>query len=243
MPVIVRPARWDSHGDTYFKQAVFHEVGQLTAFLTERIDAGADVVVQEYLDAEPTQIVFAIVAQSSTGQILSMAAGRKRATSDPSGGVLAWGEAWMDQDVIDAAREFASAAQFAGAGGIEFIRSGETLWFIEFNPRLEAIHFLSDLAGVPHVSAVAADFLGLPAENDRAPSQQPAAVWMETAWLSRSAAASRRLLRRHFREFQGHERRSMAIWDPADPRPAVTYLTSLVRRRWEGLRRSRGGRA
>mgnify|MGYP001058402534 FL=1 len=194
--------------------------------------------MQEFLDVEADSIEFAIVGTTPAGEIESLTTGRKRASSSDRGGVLAWGEAAWLPDVAEACRAFIAESGFTGVGGIEFIRHSGRLWFVEFNPRLEAIHFLSDLAGVPHLWPHVAGLAGLEMANRKPPAQRPAAIWMETAWLDRviNHPPSIRTAVSQCRQYRRFPERASAIFDPVDPRPAAAYLSILGSR---GLRRIR----
>jgi predicted ATP-grasp superfamily ATP-dependent carboligase len=230
LPVIVRPSGWESLGASYFKQAVFWDHPSLHDFLIDRLDQGAIMIVQEFVRVPPDAIEFAIVACALSGDVLSLVTGRKRATSDADGGVLAWGEATPLPDVSAACEAFVQASGFQGAGGLEVIRWQGKLWFVEFNPRAEAIHFLSDLAGAPNIWAVVASRLGLPIHVGE--EQRSAAIWVEAAWLSSPHSAKRRLadIRIAYRQFRNHSNRAMAIASAKDPGPALAYAWSLLRR-------------
>ena len=238
MPLIVRPTSWSTHGDAYFKQAILQDPDNATRFLRSQLSEAAELVLQEFLDVEADSIEFAIVGTTPAGEIESLTTGRKMASSSDRGGVLAWGEAVWLPDVAEACRAFIADSGFTGVGGIEFIRHSGRLWFVEFNPRLEAIHFLSDLAGVPHLWPHVAGLAGLEMANRKPPAQRPAAIWMETAWLDRviNHPPSIRTAVSHYRQYRRFPERASAIFDPVDPRPAAAYLSMLGSR---GLRRIR----
>lgn len=238
IPLIVRPTSWSTHGDAYFKQAIFRDPEDGTRFLRSHLGEAAQLVVQEFLDVEADSIEFAIVGTTPGGQIESLTTGRKRASSSARGGVLAWGEAAWLPDVSEACRAFIAESRFTGVGGIEFIRHRGRLWFVEFNPRLEAIHFLSDVAGVPHLWPHVAGLAGVELDGPRPPTQRPAAIWMETAWLDRviNHPSSIKTAVSQCRQYRRLPERASAILDPKDLRPAAAYLSILGSR---GLRRIR----
>lgn len=235
LPIIVRPTAWSTTGDDRFKIAVVHDRERLAERLERSLAGGAHLIVQEYLEAPDDAVEFAMVWRSLDGTATEVCTGRKRRQASPDGGVMAWGETVELPDVRAAVLAFADAARFAGLGGIEVIRQGDRLRFIEFNPRLEAIHHLATAAGV--------DLVGIAYEEaalgqlPRLPSAQArAAAWSGTAWLERIRAergAWRTMLadRRAFRRF---EHRSTALWSPSDPAPGLASAARVVR---AGLRR------
>lgn len=241
MPLIVRPTSWSTHGDAYFKQAIFRDPDDATTFLRSHLNEGAELVVQRFLDVEADSIEFAIVGTTSQGEIQSLTTGRKRASSSDRGGVLAWGQAAWLPDTAHACRAFIAEAWFTGVGGIEFIRHQGRLWFVEFNPRLEAIHFLSDVAGVPHLWPHVAGLAGLRLADPKPPTQRPAAIWMETAWLDRviDQPKSIRTAVVQWRQYRRFPERASAIFDPTDLRPGVAYLSELGSRGFRRLRSQR----
>ena len=127
------------------------------------------VTVTRDVDAPDQAVELALVWRSRDGATTAVCTGRKRRQASPDGGVMVWGEAAELPDVRDAALRFLDVSGFRGVGGIELIRAGGRLWFIEFNPRLEAIHFLAARAGV---DLVALDYREqLPLIGERAPDE------------------------------------------------------------------------
>ncbi|MCB1257959.1 MAG: ATP-grasp domain-containing protein [Microthrixaceae bacterium] len=235
LPVVVRPTRWSSTGEDYFKVKLCHTEDQLQSVMTDAIGTGAELIVQSYINAPDEAVEFAISWRSNDRSTTASCTGRKRRQSGLEGGVMAWGETVDLPDVATGAVQFLDESGFTGLGGIEFIRSDGHLWFIEFNPRLEAIHFLATAAGVDTV---------LMEYNNRArgsvppviPVQSPAAGWVGSAWLNRlnHRPGDWRVALTDRRAFARAQRRIKAVMDPRDPLPAAMVLARLVSR---GLRR------
>jgi len=138
-------------------------------------------------------------------------------------------------DVRAAATRFLDAAGHTGPGGVEFIRKDDGLWFIEFNPRLEAIHFLAAAAGMNFVQTSYLDAIGEP--SGAAMSQTDALGWVGTAWIQRVRDNPRELrtwVRDSWAFRTGHVHRS-ALWSFRDPGPGLAMATNLVR---AGVKRS-----
>lgn len=143
---------------------------------------------------------------------------------------MAWGETDPLPDVAAAAEAFLDATGFTGPGGIEFVRTGSGIEFIEFNPRIEAIHFLSATAGVD-VVRLSYDDVALDRRPSSVPSCSPAAAWIGPAWIARLTAhpADLRLLVRDRIEFARHPRRDRAVLSWSDPAPAAMLAADLVK--------------
>ena len=241
LPVIIRPTSYDVRGDTYFKQAVFHGQAELRSFLEERVRQGARMVAQQYLEVGPQAVEFAIVATGGSQEILSLVTGRKLVQSQPGGGVMAWGEAVDLPDVAKVCKSFVDATSFEGAGGLEVIRHLGKLWFVEFNPRAEAIHSLADLAGAPNIISVVSALITRVDQEPPKP-EYPAALWVETAWLER-VRRNRSTLPSMLTAYRAHRRyvrRSGLIFSWNDPRPGLAYAARLILGAMRALRRSEG---
>lgn len=183
-PVAVRPTSWSTAGEHYFKVAVCRNKSELDAVLQVALDRGAELIAQEYIEAPDDAVEFAIVWRSTDHSATAICTGRKRRQAAPEGGVMVWGETVPLAAIDRGAVQFLDESGFTGLGGIEFISSGGTAWFIEFNPRLEAIHFLAGRAGIDTVLMEYRNLaFGLaPAEI---PTQIQAAAWIGSAWLNR----------------------------------------------------------
>ncbi len=230
LPVIVRPTSWDTIGNRYFKLEIARSYDDLRRVLQGALERGAEVVAQEYLEVEADAVEFAIVWRSADATKTAICTGRKRQQSAPEGGVMVWGETAVLPDVAEAARRFLDVSSFTGLGGLELIRHGGQLHFVEFNPRLEAIHFLATAAGVDTVAYAAMDAL-CPGTAYTAPSQTHAAAWIGSAALQRLSVDHRFLCRlpRERIEFARFDNRARAIWCWSDPLPGLMIGARLVR--------------
>lgn len=230
MPVAVRPTNWWTRGTEPFKVARVDTPEALRALLDRQLAAGAQLVVQHYLDEPDDAVEFGLVWRSTDRTATAVVTGRKRRQATPDGGVMVWGHTVDLPDVRAAAERFLDASGFTGVGGIEVIRSGGRAWFIEFNPRVEAIHFLAIRAGVDLLGLLYDDLaLGRP---PRAPSPSgPAAAWVGSAALARARSGSGgvRVVLADRWAFQRSPGRVRAVWSWRDPRPAVAVVRRLAR--------------
>lgn len=229
LPVIIRPTSWAKAGSNHFKLMVARTAREVDSALRTALGHGATVVVQHYLTTAETAVEFAIAWRSSDGSRTSLCTGRKLNASSPEGGVMAWGETIDLPDVKQATQHFLNTSEFVGLGGIEFIRHEGQLYFIEFNPRLEAIHFLAAAAGADTVLSAYADLTSnsLP---DTTPKFELAAAWIGTAWFERLRArpSDLGLALKARRRFGSYENRVTAIWDRRDPRPLLALAGRIL---------------
>ncbi len=237
-PVAVRPTGWNAAGDEYFKLIVVDDDSALESTVASRLRAGAELIVQEFVDEPASAVEFAIVWRSRTSPRAEICTGRKLAQSGRRGGVMALGEAVDLPDVAAAARRFVDASGFVGLGGLEVIRSGGSLRFIEFNPRLEAIHFLATRAGVDTVVLEYLELLGRPVPS--CAPQTAATAWVGSAWIQRlvedrSAWSDAIRSRAQFARSPGRVR---AVWSVDDPLPGLAVAGRIINR---AVRPSRGG--
>lgn len=235
--IAVRPARWTEPGASYFKIAVAADLSELEDLVAECSSVGVPLVAQEYLDAPDCAVEFGLVWRSSDRKSTVVCTGRKRRQSAATGGVMVWGEATFLPDVREQALKFLDQSGFTGLGGIEFIRTSTGLSFIEFNPRLEAIHFLATAAGIDTVG-IAYDELATGRYSEPATEQLRAAAWLGSAWLERirndpgyrlSAVVDRLTYARY-------RRRARAIWTWRDPAPGLRVISRLGHRAWLSIR-------
>ena len=238
--VAVRPARWLPPDSSYLKVAT----ADGPEVLQEIVDAWPDdlppLVAQRYIEAPDDAVEFAILWRSGDRKTTVVCTGRKRRQSSPDGGVMLWGEATPLPDVVVGACTFLDASGFTGLGGIEFIRTPDGLHFIEFNPRLEAIHFVASEAGVDTV-AMAFEEMAFDRNPHTVPRQHPAAAWVGSAWLERirSDGTYRRTAIRDWLDFRRVPRRARAVWSWRDPGPGLRVLSRLAWRAVRSLWRSR----
>lgn len=240
-PVVVRPESWSGPGNALKVERLDHHDAAV-ARLRELLDDGAQVVVSEFVRAPVEAVELGIVWRSLDGSATAVCTGRKRRQAGADGGVMAWGEAVDLPDVRQAAIDYLDASEFRGVGGIEFIRADGKLWFIEFNPRLEAIHFLASKAGLDTVQMAYRD-VALGVLPQRVPTQGPATAWVGSAWAERlmTAPGEWRVALRDRVAFARSPGRVRSVLDRRDPKPAMALASHMGGRAWARLAR-RGGR-
>lgn len=223
-PVCVRPTSWSTTGTSSFKILICATPDELESVLSTAIEGGGEFIAQDYVgDADDLDV--GMIWVPTDGSEASVWTGVKRRSSSPEGGVLAWGEAAVLPDVESAIRSFATTARYRGVGGIEFLRSGRDLWFIEFNPRLEAFHRLAAISGLDAPALIAGEWLGGTAASPARPTtgRQSAAFWVGEAWRERIAMDRKGLglMLSEAVRFLAHRRRAFSIWSYCDPMPAL----------------------
>ncbi len=231
MPVAVRPTSWATVGQSYFKIAVYTDHHALRAGLLDMLQQRAELIVQEYVQASDEDVLFAILWRSADKTVTVACTGRKRRQSASGGGVMVWGEA-ADLPVVQAnALRFLDVSGFTGLGGIEFISSADRQWFIEFNPRLEAIHFLAARAGIDTV-LMAYQEMAMGELPVNIPKQHDAVAWVGSAGLQRLAGAPSdlRILLRDWWRFRLSSSRARAVWAWRDPCPGIAVVSRLASR-------------
>lgn len=239
-PLVLKPASWVSSDGAGFKISVHERTDDARRIAARALGRGVTLIVQEYRREPVEHIELAITWRSADGTSTAICTGRKRRQSGPEGGVMAWGESLELSDVAAAATAFLDATGFTGPGGIELIRTHRGLEFIEFNPRIEAIHFLASAAGVD-VVRLAYDDVGLDRRPRVPPRQHAAAAWIGTAWIERllERPGDWKLLLQDRFEFAKAPTRERAVLTWRDPGPAAVLSVGLTR---AGIRRVTGGR-
>jgi predicted ATP-grasp superfamily ATP-dependent carboligase len=230
LPVVIRPVAWRSVGAEYFKIIVVRERAELNSTLERLVDSGADLVVQQHVGGPEAVVEFAIVWRSADRDSTAVCTGKKRRQTSDDGGVMVWGSTVAMPAVRAATMDFLDRSGFTGVGGAEFIRSGDERWFIEFNPRLEAIHFIAAAAGLDTVVYLYCDrVLGSGAMG--IPEQGPATAWIGSAWWQRlrshPSSVGEAVLDRVRFAISPH--RVRAVWSWHDPGPSVRVVERMVR--------------
>jgi predicted ATP-grasp superfamily ATP-dependent carboligase len=236
--VVLRPTMWSTAGEQYFKVSVHPDAVAAKEAACADLDGGAELIAQAYVDAPEDHVEFGILWRSQDGEVTVVCTGRKRRQSAREGGVMVWGVTECLGDVVEAASAFLDTSGFTGLGGIEFIRSGSELNFIEFNPRLEAIHFIARKAGIDTLQMALRD-LGRLGPQPAPATQHAAAAWVGSAWLNRlssdpgyrTAAAVDRY------HFARSPNRVKAVWTLRDPMPGMVVGARLARRGGQRLGR------
>lgn len=239
-PIVLKPASWASSDGAGFKISV-HAEHRVAAFAAQvPLEAGATLIAQEYREVPVDAVELGITWRSADGTSTVVCTGRKRRQSTADGGVMAWGETADLPDVEAAATAFMDETGFRGTGGIELVRTADGLEFIEFNPRIEAIHFLAAAAGLD-VVRLAYDDVGLGRRPHVAPRQERAAAWVGSAWFERlrSSPADWPLMLRDRMAFGRFRRRSRAVLSWTDPLPAAALTADVA---VSGIRRLSGRR-
>lgn len=240
-PIIVKPVSWSSKGGVSFKAEVFHSSAELHEFVAKIIGHDGRVIVQEYVQAPEDAFEFGLLWRSRDGSRSAVCTGHKMRQSTRTGGIMAWGIGSDIAEVRDLTRQFAEASEFWGVGGIEFINAGDVRWFVEFNPRPEAIHFLAEAAGMPLLWWLYQDLLGRAAPPSV--SQGPAAAWVGSAWIQRLMRhpSDLRVLLTDAARFLALPKGTVSVWDPRDPKPALVLsgriLLAVARRMLQRARR------
>lgn len=225
--VIIRPSRVDGRGQP-FKIEVVRGPEHARRVLTGLVADGVPVVVQRHLAVEPGAVEFALSWTDRRGARTDVVCGRKRRQTSVDGGVMVWGETADLPDVASAARRLVSATGFSGVGGLEVIRSAGRCWFVEWNARLEAIHFLATAAGVDLVGLAYREHAGLPLPPVRPAGR--ASAWVGAAFLDQlRSPAGRSTAAGDWWRFQRAPGRVRAVWSWRDPRPGLGLLALLGR--------------
>ena len=230
LPVVIRPVDWGSVGAEYFKIILASNEAELGSTLERLVDSGADLVVQEYVGGPGSVVEFAIVWRSADKGSTAVCTGEKRRQTSDDGGVMVWGSTVASPEVRAATTCFLDRSGFTGLGGAEFIRTGDERWFIEFNPRLEAIHFIATAAGLDTVWYLYCDLVYGSGPVDL-PAQEPATAWIGSAWFQRLRGRPSRLgqaLLDRLR-FAISPNRIRAVWSWSDPGPSIRILERLSR--------------
>lgn len=230
LPVVARPRRWSSAGRRPFKLEVHHARSLLEERLERGLAEGAEFVVQEQVVGPDEAVEWVVLYRSYAGSKTVACTGRKRRQDGPEGGVMVWGESLEIPEARRIAERFVAATGFRGLGGLEVKRDGERRYFIEFNPRLEAIHFLARRSGLDTVRMVYEE-LSLGSHPGELEGQGRASAWLGNAWLARLVRTGDwRLAVSDVGRFLAAPQKVFAVWSVRDPLPWLVVSLRLAGR-------------
>jgi predicted ATP-grasp superfamily ATP-dependent carboligase len=120
-----------------FKTLVAADGASLAAGLRARIASPADVVVQEYVEGDDSQIYVALCYRARSASRSFVLSARKLRQSAPGAGVMAVGQVVDVPQVRELTRRLVKAANARGAFCTEFKLDAQDrrYYFIEWNPR------------------------------------------------------------------------------------------------------------
>jgi len=139
LPVVLKPLGADTLGIANFKASVVESRDALYRLASTYWSSGAHFLIQQYIPGEDATLwAYQFYRSRNTGKVYEWT-GRKLLQSPPGAGIMASGIACSAPHVADAARKYVIASGYWGIGGVEFKEYKGELYFIEMNPRAEAI--------------------------------------------------------------------------------------------------------
>ncbi|NQU42569.1 hypothetical protein HQ520_04740 [bacterium] len=227
-PVIVKPLSCRHRGALPFKTEVYDTPEVMRVRGRRLIEAGAILDCQEYVPGGDESIEAYLFYRSADGETIHGSAALKTRQFQPGAGIMAAGHTAELAHVVEMTNAFLKEVDYRGLGGIEFKRYQDRSWFIEVNPRMEAIHPLAQRAGVDLAWLAYAD-LALD-QLERRP------IPFRHAWYL-DGAAYQNLVRRHRHEVPAIRELlrllirpglKCAIWDCRDPLPWLAINRSMI---------------
>lgn len=161
LPAVIKPLGADTLGLVSYKASVVLERGELQRLAHVYWAGGSRFVIQQYIPGEDATLwAYLFYRCRRTGELHEWT-GRKLRQSPPGAGIMALGVAQLAPHVAEAGRRFVEASGYWGMGGVEFKECEGALYFIEMNPRAEAIQSMAIADGVDLVALAYADAIGL----------------------------------------------------------------------------------
>jgi D-aspartate ligase len=222
-----------------------HAGGELRAHGERALGAGLETIVSEYIPGGDDCVEEAILLRAADGSFPMQYGCRKLRQSPPGFGAASLCVSAPMPESLDMARKLLDVAEFVGVAGIETKRHAGTgdYYFIEANVRLPTQFGLGDAAGAEASWRTYATLAGQPLGPVPTPRAGVKLVFPEL-----EAIELRRLARGErdgvppatFAEFVRGWRgvRELGVLDLRDPGPGLSIVTSALRRRIYGRRRT-----
>lgn len=145
-PVVLKPITYKNKKELRFKYKIaFHD--EFDQSVNQILSKGDNVLCQEYIIGEDTDIWFYIFYRSSEG-IITRCTGRKKVQAN---GIMAVGETLYNSEVDTICTNFINRIDYVGIGGIELKCCNNMYYFIEMSTRLEGFHKISSYSNC-HIS-------------------------------------------------------------------------------------------
>jgi predicted ATP-grasp superfamily ATP-dependent carboligase len=166
-PYVVKPAvRSDGWTDRFrHKVLKLDSVEDLRAVYSACLDAGEEIIVQEWIDGDDSCLCSSIFYYGSGSGRALMFTSRKLRQWRTEVGDACLAEEWRDDETVKLTEELLAGIKFRGIGSIEFKKDRSTgrYYIIEANIGRPVTRIgLVEKAGVPILYAMYCDALGLP---------------------------------------------------------------------------------
>ena len=235
LPAIIKPLGADTLGRVSYKADIVTVRGELESLGKMYLSGRSKFVVQQYIPGGDGNLWAYLFYKSRYTGALYHWTGRKLRQSPASAGIMALGESRYAPHVAKAGQRFVEAAGYWGLGGVEFKEYQNELYFIEMNPRAEAIQSMAIADGIdlPALAYAEATGQGMPQPK---PQMSISRYVDGEACLGNLANSSERL-------GQGMEvlgqlfRKNVVcpVWSRDDPKPFLRSVILTVMQRFKRM--------
>jgi predicted ATP-grasp superfamily ATP-dependent carboligase len=236
-PCVLKPSEKNyQYGARFKKGYVVQSPGEVERLYSEIVQVLPDMVVQEWIDGEDSDVYFCLQYVGEGGVPVASFSGRKIRSWPPKiGGTASCTAAWEDDDALTrATREFFSQVGFTGMGSMEYKRDRRDGRFYMIEPTVARTDFQQEVATIHGINIPLAAWYhetGASPELALRPNRPARIVWREPGTDRQSLAA----------QGGNGEFSSLptcgAYWRYSDPGPWLHWLRGWLAARTSGLRR------
>jgi predicted ATP-grasp superfamily ATP-dependent carboligase len=133
-----------------FKTIIANNVGHLIKLLKNKVDSPIDIIIQEYIEGDQSNIWVALGYRSTSGVFSPIVTGFKYLMFPSKGGVMAIGKLQKSDTLEKLTKKLITNMDYYGIFGLEFKYSkiNNKYYFIEMSPRTELFHNMTLLANI-----------------------------------------------------------------------------------------------
>lgn len=233
-PIICKPESSHSLGFDE-KVRIFSSFEEAESFLANCFTDETNILAQEYIEGNDTNVLFYLVLCGKNGHIISDLTGKKLLQTPPQSGLMTIGVLEENAEFQNLARLFFQNLNIPGIFGLEakIKETNQGLYFIEANLRSEGISSITDSIEIP---LIAMSFFLATNRESTIPKHtiNKIGLWV-WEWESLVLGIRKYLFRidkwiiNIFRIMS--MRRSYAIWAADDPMPFIVGIRNYIKKK------------
>ena len=133
-----------------FKTIIANNVSHLIKLLKNKVDSPIDLIIQEYIEGDQSNIWVSLGYRSTSGFFSPIVTGFKYLMFPSKGGIMAIGKLQKSDILEELSKKLITKMNYYGIFGLEFkySKTNNKYYFIEMSPRTELFHNMTLLANI-----------------------------------------------------------------------------------------------